>query len=163
MIPFDLEEVQGFVADLDARPATDEGMDLARLDARLRKAATLCELATEEIRRWARGVFAGKIAFDPVDDKSLRESGGKLREQAESLARLAREAESSYGFVVEGSDALRIELDRLGRLLDGWVVPKLAVGPSARRSPTTDPDVLAEARRRIECLPFELELEDGES
>ena len=56
-------------------------------------------------------------------------------------------------FVLEGRIFLQAALWDLYRLINGWVTPKIAVGPSARRAHATNSQVADEIRRRVASLP----------
>jgi hypothetical protein len=54
---------------------------------------------------------------------------------------------------LEGRIALEAALRDLHRLLSGWVTPRLAVSPSARRNRTLNPVTAEEVRGIVASLP----------
>lgn len=155
MMTFDLAEVRGFVADLDTRMTrcqNGEGMECATLDAALRHHAALCREFSDEVRRWGREVFAGRVAFDPEVERVWLTEGRRLYARVMDMYAHAPRAETSCQ-ILEGQAILAPVLLGLDRLIKGWVTPRLAVGPSARRRLTLEPSVAEEAHRRIESLP----------
>lgn len=155
MTTFDLAEVRGFTADLNARMdrcENGEGMECSNLDDTLRHYASLCCDFRDAVRQWGRAVFSGRAAFDPeVEEKWLLE-GCLLWNRAKDMLAYGDEAEVPC-YVLDGKAALRSALLGVQQLLVEWVTPKLAVGPSARRKLTLKPAVSEEVRRRIASLP----------
>jgi hypothetical protein len=157
MTTFDLAEVRTFAASLDARMErcdNGEGMECATLDATLRHYAALCCEFREGVRQWGRAVFAGRVAFDPEVERVLRSEGWRLCDRAVELLVSGDRAEVPC-YVLDGQVILRSALWDLYHLLNGWVTPKLSVGPAARQAATlaSDPAAIAEARARIASLP----------
>ena len=73
---------------------------------------------------WAKAVFSGRVAFEREAEDLLKGEAEHLLREATGAAALAR-----------GTDAvseLEDRIARLARLLEKWVSPRLAVGPSAR-------------------------------
>ena len=63
-------------------------------------------------------------------------------------------SESSHvSSALDGKTLLQAALWDLSQMLEIWVTPRLAVGPSARQGLTMTPSATEEARRRIESLP----------
>lgn len=155
MTTFDLPEIRGFTANLVARlNQCDNGerMQCATLDAALRHYAALCCEYRDGVRQWGQAIFAGRAAFDPDVERVLRDEGGRLYARAVELLGRGRKAEGAC-YALDGDAVLRAELWELRRLLDGWVTPKLSVGPAARRGLALTPEAAAEAKRRVEALP----------
>ncbi len=155
MQTFDLVEVRGFVADLDARMGrcqNGEGMECATIDAALRHHAVLCCEFIAGVRQWGREVFAGRVAFDPEVEKAWRTEGSRLYSRALDMHTHGKEAEVPC-YTLEGQNVLLPALWELYRLLKGWVTPKLAVGPSARQGLTLDPQAAEEIRLKVALLP----------
>jgi len=155
MTTFDLVEVRGFAADLDARMTrcqNGEGMECATLDAALRHHASLCCEFTDKVRLWGREVFAGRVAFDPEVESVWLIEGSRLYTRAMEMCAHSQGAGAPC-YILEGQDVLLRALWGLYRLLKGWVTPKLAVGPSARQGLVLDPAAAEEARRRVASLP----------
>ncbi len=155
MATFSLTEVQEHVASLGERMIrcqNGEGTECATIDAVLKHHANLCCEFIDLVRQWGRDVFAGREPFDPDVEKLWRDEGSRLFLRAMELLAAGSTAEGSC-YVLEGQQALRSALWGLLRILDGWITPKLAVGPSARAGLASDQATVAEARRRIDSLP----------
>jgi len=155
MTTFDLPEVRGFVADLDARMArcqNNDGRECSTLDAALTYHAKICREFIEGVRRWGRAVFAGRVALDPEVEAVWLTEGWRLYGRATGMYAIGQESEESC-YVLEGRHVLSTALWGLYRLLKGWVTPGLAVGPSARRGLALDAQAAEEALRRLEALP----------
>jgi hypothetical protein len=157
MTTFDLAEVRGFAADLDARMNrcdNGEGMECANLDDTLRHYATLCCEFREGVRQWGRAVFAGRVAFDPEVERVWLDEGCRLYSRAVETLAYGQKAEAEGPcYLLDGQAVLQAALWDLYQLLEGWVTPKLAVGPSARQGLALTPAAAEEARRRIDSLP----------
>jgi hypothetical protein len=155
MTTFDLAGVRDFTAAMDARMErcdTEEGTECAKLDAILRRYAELCREFGDHVRGWGDAVFTGRVDFDPEVERLWREEGSRLRARAMEAWQCGQAAEGTY-FILEGLDSLRAAIDELGRLLQGWVTPKLAVGPAAKRWRYPDQAATEEERRRVASLP----------
>jgi len=155
MTTFDLAEVRGFVADLEARMErcdNGEGMECAGLDDTLRHYAALCCTFREGVRQWGRAVFAGRVALDPEVERVWLEDGVRLYSRAVEMLAYGQTAEVPC-WELEGQAVLQSALWDLYQLLNGWVTPKRAVGPSARQGLPLTPAAAAVARRRVELLP----------
>jgi hypothetical protein len=155
MTTFDLAEVRGFAADLDARMDrcdTGEGTECATLDAALRHYAELCREFRENVREWGREVFSGRVEFNPEVERAWQAEGWRLHGRAMDSWRRSQKANGPSSNL-DGRALLQSALWDLERLLKGWVTPKLAVGPAARQSQTLDPAAIEEVRRRVASLP----------
>jgi hypothetical protein len=155
MTTFDLAEVRGFAADLDARMDRCDnggGTECATLDAALRHYAELCCEFREGVREWGREVFSGRVEFNPEVDRAWRDEGWRLLGRAMDLWRRSRMA-SGRCSNLDGRALLQSALWDLERLLKGWVTPKLAVGPAARQTQALDSAAIEEVRRRVASLP----------
>jgi len=155
MTTFDIADIRGFAADLDERMNrcdNGEGMECADLDGTLRHYAALCRELRKNIRSWGRAVFTGRIAFDPEVEKVFRDEGKQLYSRAVQLLDFGDRAEGVC-YMLDGQIFLRAALFDLQKLLNHWVTPQLAIGPSARQKNTLTPEQVAEARRRIAALP----------
>ncbi len=155
MTTFDLAEVRGFAADLDARMTqcdNGEGMGCANLDDTLRHYATLCCQLREGVRQWGRAVFAGRAAFDPEVERVWQTEGWRLYCRAVGQLAYGQQAEVPC-YILDGQAVLQSALWDLRQLLGHWVTPGLAVGPSARQKLNLDAAADAEARGRIASLP----------
>lgn len=152
---FELADVRDFAADLNARMDrcdNGEGMECSSLDATLRHYAALCCEYLDKVRQWGREVFAGRVAFDTEVERVWRDEGNQLYGRATEILLYGQTAEVEC-FTLDGQDALQSALWELYHLLDGWVTPKLAIGPSARQGLALDPEAAEEALRRLESLP----------
>ena len=156
MTTFDLSEVLGFAADLDSqmdRCDNGEGIECSTLDAALVRYANLCCKFRDQVREWGRAVFSGRVAYDPDVECAWLDEALRVYKRATDMWTHGQESEGQC-YILEGRIFLQAALWDLYRLLSGWVTPKLAVGPSARREraaangPFTD-----EVRRRVASLP----------
>jgi hypothetical protein len=167
MTTFSLDCVKEFVASLDERMSLsrDEERTWAApevaperrgrpCDAPFERHASLCREFLEHVRRWGRDVFAGREPFDPAVEAVWREEGSRLLDHARAmgLQDFDEATQRSHGAPAGPDAAISAVLD-LERLLERWVSPRLAVGPSARGGLVLDPTADAEARRRLEALP----------
>ena len=155
MTTFDLAEVRNFAAGLGAsmnRCDNGEGMECASLDDTLRHYAALCCEFREGVRQWGRAVFAGRVAFDPEVERVWLDEGVRLYSRAVEMSAYGQTAEVPC-YMLDGQAVLQSALWDMYRLLENWVTPRLAVGPSARQGLALTPAASEEVRRRIEALP----------
>ncbi len=156
MTTFDLPEAHGFAADLAAgmdRCDTDEGTECPTLDDVLQTYAQLCREFCDQIRRWGDAVFSGRSHFDPEVERLFKEEGSRLYARALEKSNDARQRAAMSCVPAESHVALDAALWELERLLNGWVTPQLAVGPSAKRWRYPEQAATEEGRRRVESLP----------
>jgi hypothetical protein len=125
MITFDMSEVSNFTADIDAR------MDRT-LDETLRHHAELCREFRDGLRRWGRAVFSGRVEFNPDVERVWLEDGRRLYSRARDVYASGRKS-AGLRDTLENLAVLETALGDLDRLLTGWVTPRPAIGPSARR------------------------------
>jgi hypothetical protein len=155
MTTFDLVDAHNFAAHLDAGMdrCDDEGMERLKLDVALQHYTDLCCEFTKNVREWGREVFSGRVAFDPEVERLFKERGQRLYSRALKMwnysLQLAARLSPPFNSHVTLNEAL---LD-LGRLLNGWVTPNLAVGPSAKRWRYPEQAATEEERRRVASLP----------
>ncbi|WP_406697861.1 hypothetical protein V5E97_03335 [Singulisphaera sp. Ch08] len=155
MKTFDLAEVRNFAAYLDSQMRlcdNGEGIECSTLDIALQHYAKLCCDYSNEVRQWGREIFTGRVAFDPKVEQAWREEGLRLFSRALEMASHGQSVEGPC-YILDGQKLLWAALFKLHRLLDGWVTPKLAVGPSARQGLALNPSAAEEAHRRIDSLP----------
>lgn len=155
MTTFDLAGVRDFTADIMDQMSRCEpagGMECAKMDALLRRYAELCQDFRGHVREWGHAVFSGRVNFDPEVERLWREEGSRVHSQVTWAWQCGQAAERE-GFILEELDGLRAAIDELGRLLQGWVTPGLAVGPAARRWRYPDQAATEEERRRVASLP----------
>ncbi len=155
MTTFDLVEVQNFVADLDARMnhgQNGEGSVRVALDAIFRDHASLCHEFTEQVRSWRLAVFSGRTEFNHEVESVLLAEGTRLAVRSEDLR--AREREVGLAEPIsEVHGEFQAAVDRMNQLMDRWVRPRLSVGPGPRHWQHVTPQMIEEARRRVEALP----------
>ncbi len=144
MITFDLAEVSNFTADIDAR------MDRT-LDGTLRHYAELCHEFRDGIRRWGRAVFSGRVEFNPDVERVWLKDGRRLYSRAKDIYASGLKSTGPRESL-ENLAALETALGDLDRLLTGWVTPRLAVGPSARRRLKPDQAATEEELQRVASL-----------
>jgi len=155
MTTFDLVQIQEFVAHLDSRmgPGLNGASEShAALATALRDHAELCHEFIEKVLEWRRAIFSGRIDFDPAVESVVRAEGTRLSARAEELQDLVAEAKAA-NVRLEGSDTFQTNVDRMNRLFNPWLRPQLAVGPGPRHWRHVTPEMIEEARRRIEALP----------
>jgi hypothetical protein len=154
MTAFDLPEVRGFAEDLDARMnrcENGEGTECATLDDALQLYAKLCREFVAQVRQWGQAIFYSRVAFDPEVERVFLNEGMRLFSHANAAFERGGKAEEEC-WMLDGRTALAAALWDMHRVLDGWITPTPAVGPSVRHGLASHPTVLAEARRRIEAL-----------
>ena len=155
MKTFDLAEVRAFVDKIDTsidQCDNGEGMECSNLETSLSQYAKLCRQFCQEVREWAVAVFSGRSSHDPEVESLWKSRGTLLRYRAvEALIYGTSQTEVCYPFA--GEAVLGSALRDLERLLDLWVSPALAVGPSARQRPNLSPDALAVIRKQLTALP----------
>ena len=147
-------EVRDVTDNINARMLSyppDDGMGCATLDAGLRRYNELCRELCVHIREWRDAVFCGRVDVDPDVERLWRDGGSWLQKQATWAWQCGQGAEAE-GFLLEELSLLQSALDDLRGLLQGWVTPKLAVGPSPRRWRYPDQAATEEERRRVAAL-----------
>lgn len=155
MTTFELNDVRAFADELDAdiaRCESGEGLECTSLEMVLEYYAGLCCKYVDAVRAWGRAVFAGRVAFDNEAERILRAEGQRLYSQAAEMTAYSRQAEREC-YELEGCRRLEAALWHMQGLLENWVTPKLAVGPTARQGLPLGPAEAEEARRRIAALP----------
>jgi hypothetical protein len=155
MTTFELAEVRSFAADLDAqmdRCDNGEGMECATLDAALQRYADVCCKFRDGVRQWGRAVFAGQVPFEPEVEQAWHIEGHRLYLRAMRMWTHGQKSEGQC-YILEGRIFLQAALWDLYRLLTGWVTPKLAVGPSARRKSLPNSPAADEVLLKVASLP----------
>ncbi len=155
MTTFDLAEVRGFTADIHARMNrrdNGEGSECAALNADLRRCDELCREFCDQVRQWGLAVFSGRVDFDPEVEEVLKEDGRRLSSRAMELWRYSQAFETPCSNLDEQVH-LKDALWDLDRLINNWVTPKLAVGPSARRWMIPGSAATEEEIKRVASLP----------
>lgn len=155
MTTFDLAEVRGFTADIHARMNrrhNGEGSECAALGADLRHYAELCREFCNQVRQWGLAVFSGRVELDPEVEEVLKEDGRRLYSRAMELWRYSEGSETSC-FSLDEQVHLKDALWDLDRLINRWVTPKLAVGPSARRWMIPGSAATEQEINRVASLP----------
>lgn len=156
MTTFEFAAVRGFADDLNARLSrcdNGEGMECATLDDSFRHYATVCRELRENIRRWGRAVFAGRVAFDPEVERVWLTEAKALSNRAVLLLSDGRRAGDNCCWALDGRVALQAALYELNDLITDWVTPQRSVGPAARLGLPLDPAAAEEAQRRLDALP----------
>lgn len=154
MTTFDFNQVREFADGINARLdecENGEGMQCYSLDATMTFCAERCCEFAVELRKWGRGVFSGKVAFDEVAEQLWKAELLRLYRRGLSLFEQGRQAEDVC-FVLEGQSKLAVSLFTLHKLLSPWVTPKLAVGPSPRQGYLGD-RFFNEAKEQLSTLP----------
>ena len=149
----DANEVRAYAAKLNAeldRCDNGEGMECASLDASLEHYAARCCRLSEQIRLWGRDVFAGRVAFEESVEEAWIKAGVDLNNRAVEMLEPASQAEIPC-YDLPGANKLGTALLTLYRLLDGWVSPRLSVGPAARQSSKLV-DRAEEVRQKMKTL-----------
>jgi hypothetical protein len=155
MTTFDLAEVRGFTADIHARMdrrVNGEGSDCTALDADLRRYTELCREFYDQVQHWEDAVFSGRVVFDPDAERVWQEGGWRLHSQATEILNRGQETKAVC-YDLECKRELQDAIEDLYEMLDGWLTPKLSVGPAARRWRYPDQAASDEARRRVASLP----------
>jgi hypothetical protein len=156
MTTFDLPEVRGFVAGVEARInrcENGEGMDCADLEDSLHLYAKACCEFRNAVRLWGQEVFSTRVAFDPEVERLFRERGYVLLTRAAAVFDRGRKVEDEC-YTFSGRNALGAALWELYQLLNGWVPPQPSISPSARQGfVASDPSIASEALRRLHDLP----------
>jgi hypothetical protein len=154
MTTFDLAEVRRFATDLSTRMDrcdNGEGMECANLDASLRHYADLCCKFVVQVRQWGRGVFAGRVAFDPAVEAEWLEQGVAFYNRAYELFVDGERAEVPC-YILDSQALLSAAMGDLFKMLTTWVTPKRSVSPSARLGLVVKEESVEEAKRRIAQL-----------
>jgi hypothetical protein len=155
MTTFDVNEVRNFTASLNAqldRCDHGEGTECITLDAKLMSYATRCREYREKVLQWGLEVFRGHVAFDAETDSIWRAEGKNLLARASDFLRCGDLALEDCCDLA-GYRALGYVVQELQRLLDTWVTPARAVGPSARLGLALGSTEAQEVLKRIEGLP----------
>ncbi len=155
MTTCDLAEVCDVTADIRARMnlyENGEGSECAVSDADLRRYADLCREFRDQVEQWGDAVFSGRVEFDPEAERVWKEEGWRLHSRASEMWNRGRMVEAPRR-TLERQDALGAALEDLSELLNGWLTPKLSVGPAAKRWRYPDQAATEEGRRRVASLP----------
>jgi hypothetical protein len=155
MTTYSIADAHAFATDLAAcmdRCDNNEGTKCATLDDALSHYADMCGLFRDTVRQWGRAVFTGRADYDPAVDRALIGAGGQLYIRSLVMWNHGKESEESC-YALEGKTRLQAALWDLHRMLNTWVAPKRAVGPSARRWSMPTSTATDEGRRIVESLP----------
>ena len=155
MITYEPNQVQDFANDLNAqweKCENGEGMECQELDTTLGFCADRCCEFLATLTEWGRDIFAGKVVFDPITEQQWKTELFKLFDRAHRLWRRSAKKEVDC-WELGGQVKLEAALWSLSQLKDGWVTPKLAVGPSARLGHLMSPGAAQDAIRMAAALP----------
>lgn len=156
MKTFDYEQVNATLSPLKAKLqdccAHGEGNACETLDNHLSCCADICFQVHSALVKWARDVFAGQVVFDPEAEKLWRAEVGQIYARARRVWQVGRKAEVPC-WELEGQSKLEAALWHLSFLLENWVTPKLAVGPSARVRLALEPGEAELIRKQLAELP----------
>src|ERR1041385_508682 len=147
------EDIRKFADDINLeldRCDNGEGMECASLDTSLEHYARRCCLMTDQIKRWGREVFAGRVPYDPRVDDAWRDAGVSLNNRAVEMLDRAQLLEIPC-YDLPGADKLRGALFGLHQVLNDSIKAQLSVGPSARGTEQRIPHAEA-AKQRIAGL-----------
>ena len=155
MTTFDLAEVRDFTAGIGTRMdrcLDGEGTECAPMDAALRHFAELCREFCDQVRRWGDAVFSGRVEFDPEVERVLKEEGWRLHSRV-TKARGRAEMNGLHLDAPSELNAVQAAFSELDRLLNRWLTPKLAVGPSPTRWKYPHQAATEEEVRQVATLP----------
>jgi hypothetical protein len=149
---FNSNQVTDYAAEVNAEfdRCEEEGMLCSNLDNSLSCCADLCCKFATEVKRWARDVFHGRVAFDATTEQFWKAELMRIYQRAHALWSEGRLHEESC-FVLDGLKKLQSSLWTLKQLINDWVTPQLAVAPSARQQ--LPAHLVEQARQRIASLP----------
>lgn len=152
MTTFDLKQVNEFAQEVNAkldRCDHGEGIGCTTIEAFLSCYAGNCCDFIQKLRKWRGDVFSGRVAYNEQAERSWQLELTKLRDRTKKLADYATQAEAMCHSLDE-ENRLCNTIYEMDSILKEWVSPRLAVGPSARR--TLKPEAVEAARRRIASL-----------
>jgi len=108
---------------------------------------------SQDVRKWAEGVFNGSVVFDQAAEALWQATLADFLQRATRMLSNAYAASGEHGCdTMDGTNKLKLALFQMHQLLHPWITPKLAVGPSARQPYTTDPAKLEEGRKKLASL-----------
>jgi hypothetical protein len=157
MTTYDFEQVKEYANNLSAAlKVCEEGEALYcyNLDNTLKCAADNYFKFANEIRKWAADVFFGRVAFDPASEQLWKAELVNFYGRANRLLSNGSAAIDEHGCdTLDGSTKLKIALWNMAQLLNPWITPSLAVGPSARQPYTTDAATIEADKQKLALLP----------
>src|SRR5436853_579555 len=111
MIIFDSKQVTEYAAVVNAQfdRCEREGMLCSNLDSSLSCCADLCCKFANQVQRWARDVFHGRVAFDATAEQFWKAELMRIYERAHALWSEGRSHEDSC-FVLDGLKKLQSSL-----------------------------------------------------
>lgn len=152
MTTFDLKQVNKVAETVNAEMdqcGHGEGVNCATIETIVTCYANGCCSFMQQFRKWTNDVFAGRVAHNEQAERSWQLELTKLRDRAMQLANYVTQAESMCHSLDEENRLCAVIYD-MDWILQNWVSPKLAVGPSARR--VLKPELVEAARRRVAAL-----------
>ena len=145
------EYSEGIIAKLDSCENRD-GIECAAIDSTMKNCAKYyCEFLGK-LGEWGRDIFYGRVAYDAAAEAFWKAQLVHFVERAETLLNHGIEAEDDCNFL-EGRNSLAWAVYRLQYVMNYWVTPKIAVGPSARQKPFSDAKLVEQIRNRVNGLP----------
>ena len=155
MTVFDVEQVRQIAADINSQldRCESDKTHCQTIDQSLTCCADICYKFIGIVQKWGQDVFAGRVAFNPNAESLLKAELAQAYSRAVKAWEVGRKAEIPC-YDLPGQCRLESALWNLGRLIDGWVTPRISVGPSARRELYSDSSFYEEARKRIASLPI---------
>jgi hypothetical protein len=155
MAPYTIEEARRFTGELEAKQSrcdNNEGNFCSTLDATLSTYADICCDFHEAVRNWASAIFRGDCAYEEAVERHFLFTGAKLLHAAAAILPYAIRAENRC-YQLEAKASLELAGNRLADLLDNWVTPEVAVGPSRRLAKSLTREQIESAKLKIAGLP----------
>ena len=134
MKTYDSNQVRDFAEQVHARIndcAHGEGKECDSIDKKLNFVADRCWEFSQELRRWANDIFAGRTAYDAVAERFWKAELYRLIERGNREWISGAQAEEDC-FVLDGRAKLGAVLWTLSEMADPWVTPARSVGPAGR-------------------------------
>ncbi len=161
----DLPAVRRFTDDLNDRLRrcdNGEGMVCSNLDKSINYYVQLCHELREYVNQWARAVFTSQLAFDPEVEELLKRETRRLLHRAKQVAARGR-AKEGQCFALQGLNALHYHVADFDYLLENWVSPRPAVGPTPRvKLPDAAKQKISERLEQLPALPSDWRPTDPE-
>ena len=165
MTTLDLASVRGYTKDLEDKIRqcdNGEGMRCADLDDRIDHYVKLFEQVRENIDRWARAVFTGRIEFDQEVEGAFLAQIDLLLDRANPVAAHGRQM-NGWCCELHGPNLLHHHMADLYYLRENWASPRLSVSPAPRvqLSQATEQEI-AKRLETLSPLPADWQPSDPE-